>query len=449
MAGRIYDAVIAGAGPAGCLLARNLAQEGRSVLLVERGGQSDLGHDWWDTMEAGIFRRVGLEPPAPPERGAPFRFEIESPIGETGCTAIMPECMVNVDRKLLGQRLFEAATDAGAEVQFNTTVKGPEISDGCVSGVCMENATGKSEIVNCRVAADATGEAGVLRRAMPGRFGFSSQLERGDCVLTWREIREDRNPAGRSVLVVGAHAGAQWVSRGHGGLADVFACVMDRPGHPDPKKLAHDLADRVGELGGEVVRGGRGARIPIRRAFDSFTAPGLVLMGDSACMANPLNGSGASSALWAAHLASRTILRAMEQGRCGNAELWPYNAAYKRTQDRKFVKLYALQKFLLREDPAHFHAVFSKGFMSEDSLWVAENRMGLANSLDKLPVMLRMLDRPGFTSRMAFVLLILERLDQHYRRFPVEYKPEAFMKWQRRLHTIFNMIPDAGYDSQE
>ena len=48
----VWDAVVVGAGPAGSLVARQLAQSGRRVLLVDRVDKDDTGVSRGDRLKA-------------------------------------------------------------------------------------------------------------------------------------------------------------------------------------------------------------------------------------------------------------------------------------------------------------------------------------------------------------------------------------------------------------
>jgi flavin-dependent dehydrogenase len=438
-----YDVVIAGAGPAGCLMARDLARAGHSVAVLDKGAEHERGHDWWDTLDADIFARVDLAPPVPPERMQPFNWDIHSPDGDTGLHGSMPPSKVNVDRRLFGQRIHRAAADAGAEFFFDAEALNPVMAGGVVCGAAARMPGGQICDINTKLTVDATGYAGVLRARIPGSYGFQRHVRPHERVRCWREIRRDVSGGqGRSILFVGKHDGAQWVSRDEPGLCDVFACTLDLPEHPSPRGLVNELV-RSEQGIGDLVRGGGGARIPIRRAFDSFLAPGFMLVGDSACMAHPLNGSGVSSALWAAHLAALTADKCLRRGRFGLDALWPYNTAYKRSKDASFVKLYILQQFIYHEPREHFHVFLSRGIFDPSSFWDAENLIDVRSSLNKLPQILSLLDHPRFFARLAAAAHVMTMMERHYKRFPARYNPVTFRAWRRRTRLLLDMIPRA------
>ncbi len=115
-AGRRWDAVVIGAGPAGCLTARELARRGRSVLLVERSRLprwkvcgACLGSAGLRALaEAGLGDLPGSIG-ARPVRRALVRWR-----GRIQATGVPG--MVIVSRRALDHALAEAARRAGATV---------------------------------------------------------------------------------------------------------------------------------------------------------------------------------------------------------------------------------------------------------------------------------------------------------------------------------------------
>jgi digeranylgeranylglycerophospholipid reductase len=434
------DIVIAGAGVAGCIAARDLAAKGHSVLVLEKNKTAGLGHDWWDSVEVSAFKEANFPLPQPPELMKSFKFDVRSPVGDTGMKAVMPASAVNIDRKPFAKRLLAAAGNAGAKIVERTEIIGPVMEDGILKGVTARHAGGKTATYKASICIDATGSAGAIRTKMPAGYGFDPDISRSSFVVTYREIRPNTRPGGSSPLVIGAHGGAIWLSRDQGDNVDAFACVLDRSGRPDPKEVLYRFIHREGGVGKEILRGGYYERIPVRRGFDSFVAPGFMLIGDSACMANPLNGSGISASMRAASFAAKTAHRALVQGNSGIAALWPYNTAYKRSQDMKFAKLHLMQKFLFAEPEQNLHRLLCMNIMPPDSLWNSEDQLDASKGLEKLPKILPLLDDPSFLARLAYVFILIGALEKHYLSYPETYEPDKFKAWQKQTRKLFNSI---------
>src|SRR5690606_36395120 len=76
---------------------------------------------------------------------------------------------------------------------------------------------------------------------------------------------------------------------------------------------------------GDRISGGFGV-IPLRRPYARFTAPGLALVGDSACQTFPAHGSGIGLGLIAGRLLAEAVEGAADPG--AEVVLWRYQAAF-------------------------------------------------------------------------------------------------------------------------
>jgi flavin-dependent dehydrogenase len=57
-----FKVVVAGAGPGGCIFARDLAKAGIDVTVYEKRGYETLGYDWSDAMERSALAETGFDP---------------------------------------------------------------------------------------------------------------------------------------------------------------------------------------------------------------------------------------------------------------------------------------------------------------------------------------------------------------------------------------------------
>jgi len=414
---------------------------GHSVVVLEKKQLDELGHDWWDTMDSDIFARVGIPFPEPPELVSQYNMKLIFPDGTEGPQTNMPYTHLNVERKPLAARLIKYAKDAGAEFIECASVTEPLFDGSAVAGVRYE-LDGKEHELRACICVDASGISGIVRSKMPEIYGFEARVKREDSVVTYRELRKDLYENARSIFIIGVENGAQWVCRDNPGQVDFFACAMDNPGRRDPKEMVEGLKEMEGGAG-ELARGGVYNRIPVRRSFDSFVAPGLMLVGDCACMPNPMNGSGISSGLLGAKLAAETAHHALVRGDFSIASLWSYNAAYKRDQDVRFGKLHLLQRYGLLEDRENFYKLFKLGFVSNNSFWNMDKEFDFFKGLLKFPKLLPLLGMPAYLSRLARVFTLVKLVDAHYARYPLEYDPGRFGAWRDRLAKLFDSIPAA------
>ncbi|HPN93363.1 MAG TPA: hypothetical protein PLS19_02230 [bacterium] len=436
---KTYDVSIAGAGVAGCLIARNIAKAGYSVAVLEKCDREAMGHDWWDTVEARVFEEIDVPPPPTDEIKGAFNFLLYSPMSCVNINANMPPTHLNLDRKSLAKRMIDLAEEAGADLFFNTTVLGPLMEEEMVAGVRYSRGEELGEIA-AKISVDASGMDGILRSAVPEKFGFANKLRKDETILAYREIREDLTDGkGKSILVLGKYDGVQWVSRDTPGLVDINVCILASYPGGDPRKILNEIIEQEGGIGDKVVRGGKGGRIPLRNSFDSFVAPGLVIVGDAASMPNPLNGSGISSSMRAAKFASAAMTTALKEGKNDVASLWQYNVDYKLNQDCKYINLYVLQKYIFAEERSYLDKIMKSGAFEID--WDMENKLAPKDNLKKLPGFLKLIRYPRFFLRLLKTLYLSDAAGRHVKKYPKQFDADEFEKWRAGLESILRKIP--------
>ncbi len=436
---RKVDVVIAGAGVTGCLAARMMSAAGFKTLLLEKKKRHELGHDWWDTMFTKTFEIIGIDKPVKPELQPSFKYHVYSQYGYAGFETEMPESYVNIDRKLFGQRILGEALKAGAEFIEEATVKEPVYEDGTVKGLIYE-AGGQKVKVLAPITFDASGMPSVIRGKLPEIYGFNQKYNPDECVYCYREIREVTDPSARSILVVGEYNGVKWLCRNENGHADIFSCVIGTGAPKTPKEIVYDLIRDEGGVKDEIYRGGQSAVIPVRRAYDSCIAPGLLLVGDTACNPNPLNGSGMSSGLLATKFACEAAIDAFKKGSFGIADLWSYNYKYKTEQDFKFAALNAFQYFSTKEDKRYFHTLMCSNLMNSNNYWGMEDELTAPPDPRRLKDILPLMKHPGFFYRTARTFLNVGKLVKHYKNYPETYDPATFEKWQARTKALYAKV---------
>ena len=441
------DVVIAGAGIAGCHLARNLARQGHSVAVVEKQVREKMGHDWWDTIAVDVFDEVDLPVSEPPELLGTCAAAFVSPPLETIVlpAPARPECM-HIDRKPLAQRQIKYAEEAGAQMVFGAAVRGPIIEDGLVKGLAYKDENGDTQEVRATLTVDTAGMAGVLRAhvAKKSDYGFQDKVEREGTFVTHREIRANLSDRCEHELVFGKNNGVQWINREHGGLVDFFAGAINFPGRPEPRETIAAMVAATSEAG-ELIRGGYGDPIPVRHCFDSFVAPGFVLCGDAACQCNPIDGSGMASSLRSAHILSEVMHAALENGRTDVEALWPYIGQYKAKQGVKFVALHAIQKFMVAEPRVNLEVLFRRGVLRTDDFWGKGEISSDGGAAEMLAKILKLIDRPRFIGRLGNAMGTAKALAALYQEFPEKYDRAAFDKWRAEKRSLFGKLPSEPF----
>lgn len=199
-----FDVVVAGAGPAGSLAARQLALRGATVLLVDRAE-----FPRWKVCGAclgpgasGALAAAGLS--ALPERLAAVPLAHLTLVSGGREARIALRGNRALSREALDTALVEAAVAAGAEFRQGCRVSLDAPSPGVGLGVRLHGAV--EDVVEARALVDATGLAGGLGGPRPevsphSRVGLGAIFEEAPSDLLPGDLRMVVAPDGYVGLV--------------------------------------------------------------------------------------------------------------------------------------------------------------------------------------------------------------------------------------------------------
>lgn len=428
-----FDAAVAGAGVAGCVFAGRLARAGFKVVVIESAARERLGHDWWDTVDLSIFPAIGIAAPRAPEARTPFSFNLSIEGRTLPVTSHMPKDMLNIERRLFAARLVKWAEEGGVEFRFGVRAVAPVFELGLCTGMILADGDVSHSTVSATLTVDASGINGVLRRAIsPEQLesaGMQAEVAADATFFTYREVLRDTSAGGTSVICMDGTDSISWLSREPDGLVDVFAGVIGR--NCDAGTVARNMVAREGGTG-DSVRPGRRWTIPLRRPFDGLVLPGFMLIGDSACMANPANGSGVSIATRAAIIAADTAAKALAADDTSMSALWDYPARFF-PQNAELAFLDAIKSFVFN---APRHAVLSfmaAGGIKGPAFWTMRHEFSFGRLLAKGGVFMRTKGGAELLKPMTGALyrgLLAESL---YKQYPRRWDEKTFSDWRKRL----------------
>jgi len=305
-----YDVVVVGAGPGGSMAAKALAEQGVSVLLLEK------------RQEIGAPLRCA-EVVGPREVIAQFipvddgwvHHELDEvwlfPPNGRHLRKHFPQCGMMVDRKRFDKALAIAATDAGADIQTKTRATGLERNpDGITLTV---RHLGEAYRVRARVVVGADGVESLVGRwaGMKTALGLTKVFSSVQYQLT-----DVDGPSNVLQFYFGnnvAPGGYLWVFPKDGGTANVGICVSPSC-QKDLKPLDYlnrFVAERYPASSSvEMAMGG----IPIGGPLKTFVSDNVALVGDAAHQVNPLSAGGIVNAMEAGQIAGEVIANALTQG---------------------------------------------------------------------------------------------------------------------------------------
>lgn len=337
-----FDVIVVGGGPAGAIAACDLAQQGMSVLLLERGFRikpcggaiPPRAVEQFAIAPAQLVARIDCA-----RMISPADQRVTMPVGDS--------YVAMVDRDRFDPYLRQRAVDAGATLRLGAFKALEYLSDGRVCLAFLDKSLDKS--------AGAQGAQGALRRAIAraviGADGAKSRVarqcvpgaDRLKCVLAYHEIVEapgvggaaDYAPTRCDVWYQGRLSPDfyAWVFP-HGNCASIGAGSAQRA-YSAPAAVAA-LRKDVGLDTAKTLRR-EGAPIPMKplKRWDDGRA--VLLAGDACGVVAPASGEGIYYAMLGGRLAAQAVGEFLLEG----------NAACLRRARKRFMQLHGRVFFIL------------------------------------------------------------------------------------------------------
>ncbi len=320
MPGEIYDAIVVGAGPAGCAAAFCLARAGCRILLLEKAGPGRA-----KPCAGGLTPRAyeGLEVPIDDlVRARSSAVDLwlgRQPIA----TVRAPGTSIwMVHRADLDSRLAEGAASQGASLRFNEPALRVCISPHIVA---VDTSEGTHRAAALLIATGAS-----RRPQLSPGIQLAPLIPATALSLEIPARLEAHQPA---ILDYGVPGGYCWAfPKGECWSAGIMA---RHP--PNGRFLRFRLAQFLSGTGlapadfGPSQLQARGAVVPLWKGWHPLTSGRVALLGDAGALADPFFGEGISCALVSGRLGAAAVLEMLE----GNApDLSSYGRALRATLGR-------------------------------------------------------------------------------------------------------------------
>ena len=318
-----YDVIVIGAGPAGSATAMILAEQGRSVLLLEKEtfpryhvGESLTGTAGDFIARYGLLDKMAeLDFPSKPGVrviGREAKNEFFVPV-------LRPTWQVR--RAEFDHLLLQRAIEAGADYHL-ATAKHVEREGERVVGLVLETPEGERHRVRCTMMVDGSGESVFLSRqevAGPRRVAaFNRQIamytqfegvvpDAGEyCNSTVIFYRDTYHwswliPVSSTVVSIGVVLPTSTYKKRGDTVESAYAWGLNN--------LNPQLTERTRDV--KQVEGMHVTRNYSYRV-NPFVGPGWLCVGDSHCFTDPIFSFGVSFSLTEAQQAAKTILEILD-----------------------------------------------------------------------------------------------------------------------------------------
>jgi len=438
-----YDAIVVGAGTAGCLAAKTIAESGLKVCIIEKKKSEEIGEKiCGDALGEHHLKFLGLEKPAGGELETRIEgIKIYSPDENTIFTIADKDFIgYLLNRRLFGQWLLKKAMDVGAVLQDNMNFRSPIIEKDTVAGITAKNMkTGKVSELKSKVVVDASGFFGVVRHQLPAEMGIEREIENADVEACYREIRqlkqETENTRFCEIYLNQkvAPGGYVWIFPKGSARVNVGLGICMRGNYPIPKKQLYDNTFKKPVFDGSLVLNGGAWFDPTRRPLDNMVSNGVMLVGDAASLVNPIHGGGIGPSMLSGYFAGQTIVEALAKGEPSKEALWGYNKKYIETYGKKQASLDVFRMFLISCSDEDLNYGMNEKLMTEDD--VLKAGMGddfHLNITETAKRVFRGIRRVGFLNKLRLTVTMMRQVGAHYNTYPTS--PQNFEPW--RLQTI-------------
>ena len=292
-----YDLIVVGAGPAGSTVAKTAAKAGHSVLMLEKKASCI------SPCAGYVGNTINTE--------LPENCAIQSRI--TGMRTYFPDMTFHdfplngfvVDRPSFDMSLAEEAREFGVDIRW-----GSPLTDLTPDGVRFKGGEASGKII---VGAD-----GVFSKTA-SLLGLSRQDIAVCAQYHLKGIETLENTSEiffNADYAPGAYA---WIYPSGPDSAKVgLGIITTIEGDTGSSRSVHDYLDAfisesevANHLGGEKTEYMTGA-LPVGGLREKLCIGNVMLVGDSAGMADPITGAGINNAILAGEVAGKTIVNALE-----------------------------------------------------------------------------------------------------------------------------------------
>lgn len=345
---RKVDAVVVGAGPGGCLAAREFAKGGANTLFLDRRQEIGAPKRCAEGLSLEGMQAVGVEPHPTWAVGRIQGAVLYSPAGHT-VTVDDPTAVGYVlERKVFEKALAAHAIEAGARCMVKTMIHDVTKDGDRVTGV-TGTFMGKAVRIEAKIVVGADGVDSLVGRKAGLR---TLQRMRDFHSAAQYEMAGVRCDMSRLHLFFGtgvAPLGYAWIFPKANGLSNVGIGILAQKSHHGARAL--DLLDAFIEHNPKFFSRAspveiNASGIPVSAGLRKYWGNGLMLVGDAAQQVNPIHGGGIALAMRAGAIAGEVGSAAIRAGDVSEERLSAYHTRWMEAEGNQLQKLYKFRMFM-------------------------------------------------------------------------------------------------------
>jgi len=330
-----YDSVVVGAGPAGSLAAKTMAEEGLKVLLLEKRAEIGMPVRCGEAVGISGLKEFGINGDKRYAANATRGTYLFTPDGtKVEMLNENPNGYV-LERRYFDKHLAILAAKAGAEVSVKAYATGLVKENGLVKGVTVKRFDEEYTVdCNCVVGADGIESkvgrwSGIDTRVPISQMSANAQFE---------IVGVDVDPE-----ILQFHFGSKVAPKAYAWIFPKGKDIVNVGlGVRDSKITAYEYLQRFVNSK-EYLRGGSIVSIvvggvPVVGPIQRSVAGGVLLVGDAARHVDPLTGGGIYNAMVCGRIAGRVVSEAKLAGDFSEGFLMKYEDQWKEEVGKKLLK---------------------------------------------------------------------------------------------------------------
>lgn len=444
-----YDVVIVGASTTGCWFAYKMAEQGFSVLVLEKQKSKDVSREY-DVFHMGKadMERFDLDIP---EEGNPLRefsfahSTMMSPYGRYP-KACAEAPVIGLHKHDYIMAMAKRAKKAGAEIVYGASFTDFIYENDKIVGAKYKTAKTEKEAY-ARIVADCSGIPAVARTKLPDTSVVGNfKLTPADIlyvVLYYAEyIKKDFNPRELDGFFMQYKSWSAPSDNPNGAILGIGAFYSY--GYAE-EIFKNDFMKNVDFPEYKVERIEKGMT-PYHNSVYSLVDDGFIALGDAACHTKPTCGEGCTSSLVAGEIAVEVISNLLKSDKYLTKErMWSINKRYMTAQGKDFDSMRPLLMGVISMDYDEAEYLFENDIVfSEKILGGMDNGINLSG--DDIAYIIKGIAsgvakkkmKPETIAKLLKGLKYSAQVGMLYDNYPEHY--EDFNEWKAKADKLWEEI---------
>lgn len=336
-----YDVIIVGGGPGGCVAAKECAERGLEVLLLERHRELGIPVRCGEAVGiAGLLEFFDPDHPIVKKYRKKYKIRFVAPNGTSLDLNHESEAAV-LDRKIFDHELGVSAASSGAKIVAGANVTGLIREGDFVAGVAAEY-QGKVYQIRSKIVIGADGIesrtgrwAGI--KTMPKFKDIESCVQYTAAGNNFETDRLDFY-FGKDI----APTGYLWVFPKHDGTANIGLGVNGICSKTKKASVYLNEFIKKNYSDCSIVNTTCGGVI-CGETLEQISGNGIMLVGDAAHQTNAISGGGIINAMKAGRIAAETASKALKTNDVSRRMLSEYDRKWDKIQGNANHKFYIIK----------------------------------------------------------------------------------------------------------